>query len=178
MVALPGTVASAVVTGVSVVAAVVSAVDVGTGLSSCGAVDDTADWSSFAGTVGGVSSEAGVGASFLPKILPKIEPLLFGFGAVSRALEAEMVSPTADSAPATGAEPKVPTAVLVSPAGTTGSPITRDAMSSQTVYNGKGIYWSTDQQPRRQIRRSWPHPVACLPSTPASRLISQPCLRA
>lgn len=177
MVALPGAVASAAVAGVSVVAAVVSAVDV-TGLSSCGAVDDTAGWSSFAGTVGGVSSEAGVGASFLPKILPKIEPLLFGFGAVSRALEAGVVSATADSAPATGAKPEVPTPVLVSPAGTTGSPITRDAMSGQTGYRGKGIYWSTDQQPRRQIRRSWRHPVACLPSTPASRRFSQPCLRA
>lgn len=178
MVALPGAVASAAVAGVSVVAAVVSAVDVATGLSSCGAVDDTADWSSFAGTVGGVSSEAGVGASFLPKILPKIEPLLFGFGAVSRALEAGVVSATADSAPATAAKPEVPTPVLVSPAGTTGSPITRDAMSSQTVYRVKGIYWSTDQQPRRQIRRSWRHPVACLPSTPASRPFSQPCLHA
>ncbi len=114
-------VASVTAAGVSVVAAVVSGVGEVTGLSSCGAVDDTADCSSFAGTVGGVSVGAGVAASFLPKMLPKMEFLLFGFGAVSRVVEAGVVSAEVDSAPAP---------VVASPAGMTGSPMTRDAMSS------------------------------------------------
>ena len=113
--------ASVTAAGVSVVAAVVSGVGEVTGLSSCGAVDDTADCSSFAGTVGGVSVEARVAASFLPKMLPKMEFLLFGFGAVSRVVEVGVVSATVDSAPAP---------VVASPAGMTGSPMTRDAMSS------------------------------------------------
>ena len=116
-VAAAGVVASAAVAGVSV-AAVVSAAGEATGLSSCGAVDDTVDCSSLAGAAGGVSVEAEVPASFLPKILPKIEFLLFGFGAVSREVEAGVVS---DSAPAPGE---------ASPAGMTGSPMTRDAMRS------------------------------------------------
>ena len=177
MVALAGIVVSAAVAGVSVMAGVVSAVDDDTGLSSCGAVDDTAECSSFAGTVGGVSVEGEFRASFLPKILPKIELLLFGFGAVSRAVEAGVVSATADSTPATGATPEAP--VVASPAGTTGSPITRDAMSSQIEYIGKGMYRSTNQQQRHQSRRSWPRPLAWPPpSTPASRPFAQPCLRA
>ncbi len=121
-VAAAGVFASAAVAGVSVVAAVGSAVGEVTGLSSWGAVE--VDCSSLAGTAGGASVEAGVAASFLPKMLPKIEFLLFGFGAVSRVLEVGVVSAAVDSAP-TGATPEVP---AVSPAGTTGSPMTRDAM--------------------------------------------------
>ena len=128
--AAAGVVASAAVAGVFVVAAVVSAVGEDTGMSSCGAVDDRVDCSSLAGTAGGVSVEVGVAKSFLPKILPKIEFLLFGFGALSRVAEAGVVSATVDSAPATGATPEAPTPVAASPAGTTGSPITRDAIRS------------------------------------------------
>lgn len=117
--AAAGVVASPAATGLSVLAAGVSAVGEVTGLSSCGAVDDRADGSSFAGTAGGASVEAGATASFLPKILPKIEFLLFGFGAVSRVVEAGVVSAAVDSAP---------TPVAASSAGTTGSPTTRDAM--------------------------------------------------
>ena len=115
--------ASAVVAGVSVVAAVVSAVGEVTGLSSCGAVGETVDGSSLVGTAGGVSVEVGVAASFLPKILPKIELLLFGFGAVSRVVEAGVVSATVGCATS-----EAPTPVAASPAGTTGSPTTREAM--------------------------------------------------
>ena len=115
--AVTGAVVSAVVAGVSVVAAVVSEVGEVTGLSSCGAVDDLVDGSSFAGTVDGVSAEVGATTSFFPKILPKMEFLLFGFGAVSR-VEAGVVSARVDSGP-------VP--VVAAPAGTTGSPTTRDA---------------------------------------------------
>ena len=74
----------------------------------------------------------------MPKMLPKIEFLLFGFVAVSRVVEAGVVSVTEDSAPATGAAPvapapaPAPAPVVASPAGMTGSPITRDAISSQT----------------------------------------------
>lgn len=126
-VAAAGVVASAAGVGASVVAAVVSAVGEVAGLSSCGAVDDTVDCSSLAGAAGGVSAEAGVAASFLPKILPKIEFLLVGFGAVSREVEAGMVS---YSAPPIGATSEAPTPVAASPAGRTGSPTTRDAISS------------------------------------------------
>ena len=129
-VAAAGVVASVAATGVSVVAAVVSAVGEVTGSSSCGAVDGRVDGSSFAGTAGGVSIEVGATASFLPKILPKIEFLLFGFGAVSRVVEDRVVSATLDSAPATGATPEASIPVAVSSAGTTGSPTTRDAMRS------------------------------------------------
>lgn len=118
-VAAAGVVASPAATGVSVVAAVVSAVGEVTGLSSCGAADDRVDGSSFAGTAGGVSVEVGATASFLPKMLPKIEFLLFSFDAVSRVVEGGEASATADSAP---------TPVAASPAGTTGSPTTREAM--------------------------------------------------
>lgn len=120
--------ASAAVAGVSVVAAVVSAVGEVTGLSSCGAVGETVDSSSLAGTAGGVSVEVGVAASFLPKILPKIELLLFGFGAVSRVVDAAVVSATVGSAPAIGATSEAPIPLAASPAGMTGSPITREAM--------------------------------------------------
>ena len=128
--AAAGVVASAAVAGVSVVAAVGSAVGEVTGLSSWGAVDDRVD-SSFAGTAGEVSVEAGVAASFLPKMLPKIEFLLFGFGAASRAVETGAVSPTVDSSPATGAAPEA-----ASPAGTIGSPTTRDARRCQGKHSG------------------------------------------
>ena len=128
MVAAAEGAASAAVAGVSVVAAVVSTVGEVTGLSSCGAVDETVDCSSFAGTAGGISADVGVAASFLPKMLPKIEFLLFGFGAVSRVVEAGVVSATVGSAPVTGATSEAPTPVAASPAGTTGSPTTRDAM--------------------------------------------------
>ena len=126
MVVAPGVDASAAaVAGVSVGAVVVSAVGEVTGFSSCGAVGETVDCSSLAGTAGGVSVEVGVAASFLPKILPKIELLLFGFGAVSRVVDAGVVSATVGSAPATS---EAPTPVAASPAGTTGSPTTRDAI--------------------------------------------------
>lgn len=177
MVVPAGVVVLAAVVGVSVVAGVVSVVDDVTGLSSCGAVDDTAECSSFAGTLGGVSVEVEFRASFLPKILPKIEFLLLGFGAVSRVVEAGVVSATADSTPATGATPEAP--AVASPTGTTGSPITRDAISSQVEYIRKGMYRSTNQQQRRQSHRSWQRPLAWpLPSTLASRPSSQPWLRA
>ena len=123
-------VVSAAVEGVSVVATVGSVVDEVTGLSSCGAVDDTTDDSSFAGTDGGVSVEPGFKTSFLPKILPKIEFLLFGLCAVSRVVEAGVVSATVDSVPATGATPEAAAPVMASPAGMTGSPRTRDAMNN------------------------------------------------
>ena len=177
MLAPAGVIVSAAVAGVSMVAGVVSAVDDVTGLSSCGAVDDTAGCSSFAGTLGGVSVEPEFRASFLPKILPKIEFLLLGFGAVSRVVEAGVVSATADSTPATGATPEAP--VVASPAGTTGSPTTRDAMSSQVEHIRKGMDRSTNQQQRRQSHQSWQRPLAWpLPSIPASRPSSQPWLRA
>lgn len=122
-------VAPGAVAGVSVAAVVVSAVGEVTGLSSCGAVDGRVD-SSFAGTAEEASVEAGVAASFLPKRPPKIEFLLFGFGAASRVVEAGVVSATVDSAPATGATPEAPKSVVASPAGTIGSPTTRDAIRS------------------------------------------------
>ena len=150
-----GAFVSAAVVGISVLAAVGSAVDEVTGLSSCGAVDDTVDGSSFAGTVGAVSAEPRVVASFLPKILPKIEFLLFGFGAVSRAVEAGVVSVAADSVPAIGAVLETSVPVVAPPAGTTGSPITRDAMSSQAKCSESRIDQSTYQQQRRQNRPSW-----------------------
>ena len=56
-----------------------------------------------------------------------MEFLLFGFGVVSRVVEVGVVSVAADSMPAIGAAPEAP--VVASPAGMTGSPITRDAIS-------------------------------------------------
>ena len=123
--AAAGVVVSAAVAGVSVVVAVVSAVGEVTGVSSCGAVEDKVDCSSFTGTAVVASVEVGVTASFLPKILPKIEFLLFGFGAASL-----VVSATVGSALVAGATPEAPTPVIDSPAGMTGSPITRDAVRS------------------------------------------------
>ena len=121
-------VASAAVAGVSVLAEVVSAAGEVTGFSSCGAADDREEGSSSVGTAGDASVEIGVAASFLPKILPKIEFLCFDLDATSRGVEAGVVSAMVDSAPATGATSAAPTPVPASPAGMTGSPITRDAV--------------------------------------------------
>lgn len=75
----------------SVVAVVVIALGALTGSSTFGAVEEVKDASSLAGTAGAIS-EVGLETSFLLKKLPKIEPLLFAFGAVSR-----LVVPAADS---------------------------------------------------------------------------------
>ena len=110
-----------------------------------------------------------------------MEFLLFGFGVVSRVVEVGVVSVAADSMPAIGAAPEAPAPapVVASRAGITGSPITRDAMSRQTKCSERETYRSTYQQQRHQNRPSLRHRDAWpLPSTPASRPFSQPCLRA
>ena len=74
-----------------------------------------------------------------------MEPLLLGFGVVSRVVEVGVVSVAADSVPAIGAAPEAPAPVVASPAGMTGSPITRDASSRQTDCSKREIYQTTYQ---------------------------------
>ena len=137
VVVAPGVAASPVVLGapVAAVCRVGSGLGSVTGLSSCGAVDDTVDGSSFAGTAGAVSVAAGVVAgpavSFLPKRPPKREARLFGLAAVSRVLDDGVLS----AATASVAAVPVPGTAVVSSApvdfpsaGSTGSPITREAV--------------------------------------------------
>jgi len=84
VVATPGLVDSVAAAGIPVaaVSAAGSVVDCVTGLSSCGAVDESAEGSSFPGTAGAVSVAAELAASFLPNRPPNIEARLFDLGAV------------------------------------------------------------------------------------------------
>lgn len=102
-----------------------------TGSSSWGAVANTPIGSaSLTGTTGATSSLVGLVTSFLPKKLPKIEFLLAGLGAVSRAgvtavgKASLVVVPAVGSIAAAEAISPAP-AVLTPSVGTTGSATTR-----------------------------------------------------
>ena len=119
-----GDVVSAAVVEGSVVSKVGAAAAVGsvTGLSSCGAVDDSAEGSSFGATAGAVSFAVGLVASFLPNKPPKREFLFVGLRAPSRV-------PVGAVSAATGSATAAVSAALsvASAAGASGSPITRAA---------------------------------------------------
>ena len=118
-----GDVVSAAVVVGSVVSKVGAAADVGsvTGLSSCGAVDDSAEGSSF-GATGAVSVAVGLVASFLPNRPPKREFLFVGFGTLSRVPIGAVSVATGSATAAVSAAPSVDAT-----AGASGSPITRAA---------------------------------------------------
>ena len=107
-----------------------------TGSSIWGAVADTAAGStSLAGTTGAASSLVGLETSFLPKKLPKIEFLLFGFAALSREATAAAglvsvaaVSVAGSTAPVVAVSAAMGSAAptdLAPSVGTTGSAMTR-----------------------------------------------------
>ena len=112
--------------GAAVVSIAGAVVGSATGLSSCGAVSDTVEGSSLATRAGAVSVAAGLVVSFFPKRPPKREFLLFGLGAVSRAVPVAVVSAARGSVAATGAASVAPSVALE--AGNSSAPITRAAV--------------------------------------------------
>ena len=119
-----GAVVSAAVVVGSVVSKVGAAGTVGsvTGLSSCGAVDDSAEGSSFGVTAGAVSVAVGLVASFLPNRPPKREFLFVGLGMFSRVPVGAVSAATGSATAAVSATPSVGSTI-----GASGSPITRAA---------------------------------------------------
>ena len=119
-----GDVVSAAVVVGSAVSKVGAAGAVGsvTGLSSCGAVDDSPEGSSFGATAGAVSVAVGLVASFLPNRPPKREFLFVGLGTFSRVPPGAVSAATGSATAAVSVVPSV-----ASTAGASGSAITRAA---------------------------------------------------
>ena len=127
VVAVAAAVESGTTAAAPVLAASVTGVVEVTGFSNCGAVEDTVEGSSLEGTTGAASVAAGLVASFLLNRPLKIEARLFGFGAVSRVVDAGVVSAVMDSV-ARGSALVFAAPAETPEAGMTGSPTTRDAV--------------------------------------------------